>query len=508
MTEQLSYDHLRQHPTWIVQGVFDPDGKGGDFAYTIGLHDRGFPELHLWARPTLGDDPGVDWMFSMRDRTLVLNEFAARLLTGGLEVGSELEEQYDGGQVTVRFRVDPPGDRDELEALGIAPGAEVLPLRWSLHRAPEGEPVPLTGDALRRARLQTLVVRHQVVGDTKPPRGWELPDTPSGWAPSDPAADARDFAVDQRYGPLTPLVLARAAQFWQADDYTLEVAVDLALALDAAHCLGHAAAPATAMARSTGRRKQLELLHKDVHDLVGWLTERPAAGRRWRSIVENALPAEGHRSKRERLREEGHCARVLGNLVLSCLLTDAVSDVADPELLRMGRGPWLTIFDEPDHSDLWAPDEVLAQVKALLRPLAMPELLAIGVLHDNARQSDLEEAAAYCELAMRLTAWAVTGAAVCPWHGLLAELPAWWPLADALGEEWCRPAPPSAPMDSVQRWATCLTSAVAHREFLSPEDVNLFTRMFGPTVPGIRELLVWPTESNAGDSRSSGGRPE
>jgi hypothetical protein len=134
MTQQLRYDHLRQHPFWQVQSVFDPDGEGGDFAYTIGLHDRGFPELHVWARPTLGEDPGLDWMFSVRDRGVLLNEFAALMLTGGLEVGTE------------------------LEALGIASEAEVLPIRWSLHRPPEGELVSLSSDAIRVARAESLVV--------------------------------------------------------------------------------------------------------------------------------------------------------------------------------------------------------------------------------------------------------------------------------------------------------------------------------------------------------------
>ncbi len=58
--------HAQQHdtdPFWTVHAVFDPDGTGGDFAYTIGLSRRGFPELHMYARPSLGDDSGADWRF-------------------------------------------------------------------------------------------------------------------------------------------------------------------------------------------------------------------------------------------------------------------------------------------------------------------------------------------------------------------------------------------------------------------------------------------------------------
>lgn len=129
----------QSHPFWQVQAVFDPDGLGGDFAYTIGLHAVGLPELHLWARPTCGDDPAPDWKFSSPDLGALLNDFAGMQLGGDLVVGSVVERNFDGGMARVRFEVDPPGDRVALEALGIACGAVVLPIRWSLHRGPEGE---------------------------------------------------------------------------------------------------------------------------------------------------------------------------------------------------------------------------------------------------------------------------------------------------------------------------------------------------------------------------------
>ena len=68
MATQPADDRDESRPFWEVQIVFDPDGTGADFAYTIGLHTRGLPELHIWARPSLGDDPGADWMLSTRDR--------------------------------------------------------------------------------------------------------------------------------------------------------------------------------------------------------------------------------------------------------------------------------------------------------------------------------------------------------------------------------------------------------------------------------------------------------
>jgi hypothetical protein len=129
-----TYDELWQHPPWMVETVFDPDELGGDFAYTVGLHRLGFPELHLWARPDIGEDPGLDWILSLHDRAHLLNDFGARLVTGKISVGSEFMQRFDNGEVFCRFIVGPPGDRDHLEALGIDADAEVLPISWSLHR--------------------------------------------------------------------------------------------------------------------------------------------------------------------------------------------------------------------------------------------------------------------------------------------------------------------------------------------------------------------------------------
>jgi hypothetical protein len=64
---------------WEVVGVFDPDGDTPHFSYTVGLHTHGLPELHLWARPSEGVDPGEDWAFNERERGALLNSWARRL---------------------------------------------------------------------------------------------------------------------------------------------------------------------------------------------------------------------------------------------------------------------------------------------------------------------------------------------------------------------------------------------------------------------------------------------
>ncbi len=126
MTTQPVDDRLDRTPTWMVQGVFDPDVKGQNFSYTIGLHDRGLPELHLWASPTDGHDPGDDWAFSHNDRCHILNELAFAMIDGRLGPGSTVVKKYDQGHATVTFDIQPPGDRDALEALGIATEAHAL----------------------------------------------------------------------------------------------------------------------------------------------------------------------------------------------------------------------------------------------------------------------------------------------------------------------------------------------------------------------------------------------
>ena len=496
MTRHETYGELRRAPFWTVQSVFDPGGGGAEFAYTIGLHERGLPELHLWARPTLGEDPGHDWMFSVRDRTIVLNELAAKLVVGRLAVGSEVTETFDSGLATVHFRVDPPGDREELQAFGIADGADVLPVRWSLHRLPEGEPMPLAETS--RARIASeirLLLWGQRDREKRPPRGWEVPQL-NPLNPLDPK-DEPDFGVEQAFGPLTPLVTARATQLWQANDRALERALELSSVVEHADSLSHRTSLAIAAARPVGRRKALERLHHEVHELVWWLTERPAAQRRWRSVVESVVPPDGRRSLRERKQIERRCAGLLHDLVLGCLAVDAVADVAERSLLIAGRGPWVRIFDESVEPDWWADDSTQDAVRRLLLPLDADGLLEVGRRHQAIRFGPLDQAEQYDELVTRLIGWSMVGPAACAWELTLGDLPGWDPFIDWEAYDGCG-YPESAMMPrvpSLEDWATCLTSALTHRDRLSEEDVAVFVAPFADLLPGLEGLLVtWGRE--------------
>ena len=78
-------------------------------------------------------------MFSPCDRTKILNQLAWQLIEGTLHVGDTWQATYDGGLATASFRLDTPGDREELEAFGIASGAVVLSLPAGRCRPPSAQ---------------------------------------------------------------------------------------------------------------------------------------------------------------------------------------------------------------------------------------------------------------------------------------------------------------------------------------------------------------------------------
>ena len=143
---------------WKVIVVIDPDGGGRDHAYTVGLHERGQPELFLWARPTDGDDPGADWILSEYDLTSKLDQLGAQLIAGTVAPGATVEARYDAGTTRAQFRLQEPVPARTRADVGQAdPGG--VGLRGPLVVAP---PAQVSGASSRRSRWRSLA------GDSPP----------------------------------------------------------------------------------------------------------------------------------------------------------------------------------------------------------------------------------------------------------------------------------------------------------------------------------------------------
>ena len=312
---------LPRTPWWQVVGVLDEEGEGREFAYTVGLASRGLPELHVTSRPSLGEDPGGDWHFSVHDLGQILNQAAWRLVDGRLEAGDTWEDDFDAGLVTVRFRLDPPGSGAPLEAL-MAGDAPVHPVRWSLHRTPEGPLAPLAPAALLAATDELAAIRPVLPPEPAPPPGWELGEAVS-WAPG------------QRWGPRTPLVLARAHQLRTISPADLIGVLNLAMALTYRRMTSFATVVAQAAARPAGRSRALEQLLADADDLVAELGVTWGV-RAW--CAANAWLNDGE----EEVFPEPRVREILAEVIRAFLVTVAAEDLMPPEVVvhgAPGRSP-------------------------------------------------------------------------------------------------------------------------------------------------------------------------
>ena len=465
----LGHDH-RRTPDWQVQSVFDPDGEGYDFAYTIGLHERGLPELHIWGRPPLGDDPGEDWMFSPTDRCRILNELAWKLIDGGIAVGSRWQQQYDSGLATVRFQLDPPGDREELEAFGIAPDATVLPVRWSLHRSPVGRPRPLSKRGRERAEKEYAAILERLGPSASPPAGWSL---------------APQFEGGGDFGPLTPMVAGRVAEFWSADAVTLGSLLEAGVTSHLGGGGTWPAAVAAALARELGRVDEVSRTGDVALELVERRMQLPTWPQTFRALMSTIEFRPGDATSQD---VERGMRRHLSELLSTVLATEVVADRLTSTQRLHGRGAWLTGLaptGELPGRQWRAPRPVLDRLVATLRPLDAAALREIVVRH---RDDSLED---YQSLSGRLEGWAMVAPAGCPWAGVLDRLPGVREVrrtverALALSGAF-KLAAPGAPLGAgLQQWATVMTSAACHRNRLSSSDVAALTAPFLDLVPEL-----------------------
>ena len=491
MTTQSTLEGLDARPFWQVQVVFDCEGGGSDFAYTIGLATRGLPELHMYARPSLGEDPGHDWKFSTADSVSILNELGFLLVRGELTVGSELTREYDGGLARVDFRVDPPGDREELEAYGVASGCDVLPVRWSLHRAPEGPPTTLNDADLETARKKFADLVAPIDSQKVHPTGWAPPNEPC-------------FDPDQRFGPLTPLVLARTAQIRQAGAAPLARFAELCAQVQHWASLTWPATRAAAIARPVGRTSALARLSDELDGVMPWHAHDVVTRHIWREVVDSCWDPElARETGTTRRRFDETLRRLVRDGARSCLTVQAVADVADPELTLMGFGPWqaamsgaglpgtgLRVAGLPGE-EWYASAEVLAVVRGLLSEIEPDQLLVLAAQHQLELSAGFmvgQRTAQYVDLVERLGTYALVSAAACPpVTDLVRGSRRRSHLAALLVDDSCTEL-----FDQLSVWLTCLTSALVHRAKLSADDVRTFAAPVRSVLPGLEQALHTP----------------
>jgi len=446
--------------------IFDPDGAGGDFAYTVGLATKGVPELHMWARPSLGDDPGDDWKFSTRDTGLILNELSWRLLDGELSGGDTWEETYDAGLVTVRFRLDPAEPADALEAFQ-AGDVPVLPVRWSLHRPEPGPLAAMSDDAQAAAeRLYAELVAELEDRDVPEVDGWGLPGDVS-WDPH------------QKYGPRTPLVLARATQLFAASPERWQDVFDNAVAVDIAHSMSYPAVVAKASGYPVGRDPALRQLFADVHRLIDGFGQEWGVDA-WRGVVGLFVGEDGPLELDERT--DHNLRRLVCDAVLSHLAVEAVADVIDDQARLHGQGPVLAGLARPGFApgrDWLASAQVVDVLVSLLQPIT-GDMLARAV---NAWWATDPESRG--DVGARLQALTLTSAAYCPPLTKLLRPPVVERAAAVLARL-------GTSVWDLQPWVTVVTGILTHRARLEGDAVARFAATAEPYVPGIGHVLNQP----------------
>lgn len=197
MFEQPARESISADVFWTVQFVFDPDALSHDFAYTIGLADKGFPELKIEATPrqAASDAP---WTLSSRDCAAQLNRFARRLVEGKLEPGCSFVEKYDHGTTTIVWTPGSPAAPEDVEAYRADSSASVIPIAAELIPVDVVPLADLSEPEEARWRFELSDLMNLCVPNRQGLRGFRKPGPDS------------TFACDQPYGPLTPLVEARA----------------------------------------------------------------------------------------------------------------------------------------------------------------------------------------------------------------------------------------------------------------------------------------------------------
>ncbi|MBJ8348073.1 hypothetical protein [Antrihabitans sp. YC2-6] len=457
MFESLARESLHSDVFWEVQFVFDPDALTDNFAYTVGLAQRGYPELHLRAAPSqeVSESP---WVLSAKDCGMQLNSFARKLIEGTLEVGKPFTSTYDGGATTIIWTPGEPTDRRDVDAHRVDAASLVIPMHSELVSTPI---MPLA-DLSDREEARWRFELEQIVGNVTPNRrglrGFRAP-----------RPDA-SYSCHQDFGPLTPLVEARAYALAQA---TPEMLADLVeRCLDTDRCFGSGAVLGTAhtharlVSRQSAAWNAGDLATTLVHSFRG-----PEGGApMWRALL--ALTGVAHDGGNPHSGLSG----VLTTAFAAILVATTVTDRLDEETRSAAFGPWSSARTassmSPDPA-WWAPDHVLDRISAELDDLDWQGVDALAVAWQQLSEDPF---------VMLLRGLAVTGPRGCP---SASEL-----LGGSLGGvraaftpdlEW-----------TLTEFLCCATALLAERAKFDAAHVHRFCLPFASVLPNLETAMNSP----------------
>jgi hypothetical protein len=377
-----------------------------------------------------------------------------------LATGTEWEESYDAGHVTVRFVVGAPTDAEQVEAFQ-AGDVTVLPVRWSLHREPEGPLTPMSAEQQVVAAAQYAEAVGLLPDRAALLPGWELPRVPT-WSP------------DQRWGPRSPLVSARVQLLAQISPDDMIAMLNLAFALSYRRMTSWAVVSARAAARPVGRSAALERLVDDVSELLADL------GRTWGQAAWEATVDWINEDEEEPM-EDGTIRHLLGEVIRPYLVTVASEDLLPVDVVTHGAGPFvcaLTGRGLPPGPAWEAPVHVLDAIRALVARAGARGLVSAASAWACAWGDDHADARG------AIASLAVTSPSMFPdWR---AALPG------ALAREVRRATADRTEEADVQDWLTVLTTVLSHRARLAPGTVELVAACGDDAMPGLRRLLDEP----------------
>jgi hypothetical protein len=459
----MSTDGFSPAADWRVVSFIDPAGNGKDFAFTQGLTAFELPELLLWARPTEGFDPGVDWLLTHRERSTLLSRWALEMMADQLGEGAQREERFDGGTTIARFRFGRALRGAYLHHPQLPEQARVLSIAWSLvrpDRARPEPPEPPLSPAIER-RMRGWIAQTEARMD---PAGFE-----NRLAALSITAPGRP-----RFGPMTPWVDARITQVLAAGPEVLTGFLGRQHLAGYARCEGCLLESleqlATRSRRNSFCREALRAAQELAAAVIGG-PDHPTEV--WDQVLAEVLlplhPGD-HESMESAL---GVCLTDgLEELLLTALLTDR----APASLIANGTGPWeWAIGDQLPPGRRWLAAPEFRRTARELLARATPDQLVTAT----------ERAGQPFGLDERFTMGQLIS-------GLQTTAPASARPGQLFRRDQRRGLPRSI-VQTAEHLAGQLLTAIALPDRFPPEHWDLIRDTIYPIAPDLPQKTPWPT---------------